>query len=119
MSYINELLNEYMRANNYTQDKQVCIDLDVSKQYLSGVRKGKSSVSDENLIILSTGAGIDSAIAVAKFHCEWTKSDLEKSFWSNLAKKVEGLETQAASVFGALLLGVNGSVSEFLQCILC
>lgn len=118
MSYINELLNEYMRKNNYTQDKQICIDLGVSKQYLSGVRKGKSTVSDENLIILSKGAGVEAGFAVAKFHSEWAKSELEKSFWNNLAKKVKGLETQAASVFGALLLTMNGSVNEFLQCIL-
>lgn len=118
MSYINELLNEYMRKNNYSQDKQICIDLGVSKQYLSGVRKGKSTVSDENLIILSKGAEIDAGFAVAKFHAEWAKSDVEKSFWVNLAKKVKGLETQAVSVFGALLLSINGSADLFLQCIL-
>jgi transcriptional regulator with XRE-family HTH domain len=115
MSYINDLIDSYKCEKNYSQDKQVAFDLDVSRQYINKLRNGVSTCSDEKLILLAKGANVDPLIAIASFHVEWTDSEVEKPVWQQLLKRLDGV---AAALFAGVL-SYEHINTNFLQCILC
>lgn len=44
--YQNLLIEAYKKAQNYEQDQQIAVDLDIPKQRISDFRKGKRYMSD-------------------------------------------------------------------------
>lgn len=89
MNYINELIDCYKREKNYTQDKQVCNDLDISAGFLSDIKSGRSPISEEKIIILALGCKIDPVKALAEFKLEKITSEYEKRIWRKILADAE------------------------------
>lgn len=85
--YIDELLDAYKKAKNYTQDKQVAADLNINAARISEMRKGRRYVSDSEAIFLAKNAGIDIKEALLGIHADRNENPNIKAIWEDMLKK--------------------------------
>lgn len=85
--YANILLDAYKKAKNYSQDKQIAADMNLTKQRIYEIRKGKRYVSDEEAIFLAEQAGIDIKEALLGIHADRNENPNIKAIWEDMLKK--------------------------------
>lgn len=118
--YQSQLLDAYKKAQNYIQDKQIAMDLNLPNQRISEMRKGVRYISDEEAIFLAEQAGIPPELALLGCHADRHENPKIKQLWEHIAKKYNGLGLQGLSMAcGALVLGLHAHVQDGLQCALC
>ncbi|MBT2911844.1 DUF3693 domain-containing protein [Vibrio anguillarum] len=117
--YQSQLLDAYKKAQNYIQDKQIAMDLNLPNQRISEMRKGVRYISDEEAIFLAEQAGIPPELALLGCHADRHENPKIKQLWEHIAKKYNGLGLQGLSMAcGALVLGLHAHVQDGLQCVL-
>ncbi|KJF95123.1 DUF3693 domain-containing protein [Photobacterium angustum] len=115
----NELLDAYKSIKNYVQDKQIAHDLDISKQHMTGIRKGRRHLTDMQVIFLAENANIDPHTALIFNAAERAKSFKAQQLWADITAK---LNSQG---FAGLTLGITGFLAfglimpQYALCILC
>lgn len=117
--YIEELLDAYKKAKNYTQDKQVAADLNINAARISEMRKGKRYVSDSEAIFLAENAGIDIKEALLGIHADRNENPTIKAVWEDMLKKYKscGYVIQSLAVWAFAAAAIPAL--ECAQCILC
>ena len=85
--YSKELIELYMKKKNYTQQKQVAAELEISKSYVNMLWTGQVQLTDKLGIFLATECEIDPAEVVAKLAEARAKTDAEKTVWAAVVKK--------------------------------
>ncbi|WP_318442711.1 DUF3693 domain-containing protein [Photobacterium leiognathi] len=118
--YANYLLDEYKKAQNYTQDKQIAADLNLNKTRISEIRKGKRYVSDFEAVFLAERANIDPKEALVGCHADRQENAKLKSLWEDITKKIKGQNYQVYSaVLAALTYSLEPSIQSNVKCALC
>ncbi|ASW81008.1 hypothetical protein CK207_07770 [Vibrio anguillarum] len=118
--YQSQLLDAYKKAQNYIQDKQIAMDLNLPNQRISEMRKGVRYISDEEAIFLAEQAGIPPELALLGCHADRHENPKIKQLWEHIAKKYNGLGLQGLSMAcSALALTVSTKTEAILQCALC
>ncbi|ELO1776956.1 hypothetical protein QXB70_001623 [Vibrio fluvialis] len=118
--YQNELIEAYKKAQNYIQDKQIAMDLNIPKQRISEFRKGKRYMTDSQAVFLAENANIDPELALIACHADRNDNPEMKAIWQRMAKKFDGLGLQGISMaVGSLALYATEVKASLLQCALC
>lgn len=119
----NELLDAYKSSQNYIQDKQIRLDLDIPSSKMSEIRKGNRYLTESQVIFLAEIAKVDPQEALIGLAADRSKSFKAKQIWEELAKKFESQRLQTLSVlvgaFSSASLLLNTSTTECVLCILC
>lgn len=118
--YQNLLIEAYKKAQNYEQDQQIAVDLDIPKQRISDFRKGKRYMSDEQAIFLAEKTKIAPELALIGCHVDRSKSVISKEVWERMAKKFSKYGLQRFSMgYGAIVMGYGMIQQSINQCALC
>ncbi|MCF7361398.1 DUF3693 domain-containing protein [Vibrio sp. A1-b2] len=121
--YQNLLIEAYKKAQNYEQDQQIAVDLDIPKQRISDFRKGKRYMSDEQAIFLAEKTKIAPELALIGCHVDRSKSVISKEVWERMAKKFSKYGLQMFSMgYGAIVMGygmIQQSINNYALCMLC
>lgn len=121
--YQKKLLEAYKNAKNYTQDKQIAHDLELTRQRITDFKKSLRYLTDKEVIFLAKGAGIDPEIALIACHAERNENPEVKTVWEEMAKKFNSVEFAKLSMvcgsFVALLGAMDTGMSNYALRILC
>ncbi len=117
--YTNKLIDAYKKQMNYVQYKQIAHDLGVSPQMITEVRKGRTYLNENQMLMLADAVGEDKEKALIGLAMDKAKSYEAQQAWKNIAKKYNGLGLTGISMaYGALAL-TNLDVANFALCTLC
>ncbi|MCR9846716.1 DUF3693 domain-containing protein [Vibrio antiquarius] len=118
--YTNKLIDAYKEQMNYIQYKQIAHDLGVSPQMLTEVRKGRSYLNENQVLMLAEAIGEDKEKALIGLAMDKAKTHEAQTLWQNIGKKFNGLGLSSISMACAGLALVIASPQEPLyQCALC
>lgn len=102
--YSKELIELYMKTKNYTQQKQVAAELNISKSYVNMLWTGQVQMTDKLGIFVAIECDLDPAEVVAKLAEARAKTTQEKSVWADVVKKYRASAvTSAGAALCALL----------------
>ncbi len=118
--YTNKLIDAYKKQMNYIQYKQIAHDLGVSPQMLTEVRKGRSYLNENQILMLAETIGEDKEKALIGLAMDKAKTHEAQTLWQSIGKKFNGLGLSSISMVCAGLALVIASPQEPLsQCALC
>ena len=110
--YSKELINTYMKQKNYSQQKQVAAELELSTSYINQVWNGRLELTDITGILIANECGFDPAEVVAKLAEARAKTAQEKTVWANVVKKYK--DSAIPNAGAALLLVMALPMANFL-----
>ncbi|HFQ5113597.1 TPA: DUF3693 domain-containing protein [Vibrio vulnificus] len=117
--YTNKLIDAYKEQMNYVQYKQIAPDLGISPQMLTDVRKGRTYLKENQILMMADVVGEDKEKALIGLAMDKAKSYEAQQTWANIAKKYNGLGLTGISMaYGALAL-TNLDVAKCALCTLC
>ncbi|EOG6153557.1 DUF3693 domain-containing protein [Vibrio parahaemolyticus] len=117
--YTNKLLDAYKDKMNYVQYKQIAHDLGVSPQMITEVRKGRTFLNENQILMLADAVGEDKEKALIGLAMDKAKTHEAQTLWQNIGKKFNGLGLSSISMACAGLALVIASPQEPLyQCAL-
>lgn len=100
MNFSYELTQKYKEFKGYTQDKQVCLDVNgLTTGNLSDIKKERRHLTANQVIYICKEMDIDFKPELIKLAIERSKTKEEVSAWTEVAKKIS-----AACVAGLLLI---------------
>ena len=118
--YQNELIEAYKTAQNYVQDKQIAMDMNIPQQRISDFRKGRRYLTDSQTVFLAENAKLDPQVALLGCHADRSDNPQIKQMWEHMAKKFNGLNMTGISMAcGSLALLATPPVDPTIQCVLC
>ncbi|MBD0785688.1 hypothetical protein HUO09_05005 [Vibrio sp. Y2-5] len=117
--YQNELLDAYKQAQNYVQDKQIALDMNISASRISEFRSCKRYMTDSQAVFLAENAGIDPELALLGCHADRNDNPDIKMLWSNIAKKYNGLGFTAISMICGAIVAPLEPIRDYVLCMLC
>ncbi|ELA9534451.1 hypothetical protein QTG61_003813 [Vibrio parahaemolyticus] len=118
--YTNKLIDAYKEQMNYVQYKQIAPDLGISPQMLTDVRKGRTYLKENQILMLAEAIGEDKEKALIGLAMDKAKTHEAQTLWQNIGKKFNGLGLSSISMACAGLALVIASPQEPLyQCALC
>lgn len=117
--FINQLLDAYKTAKNYTQDKQIAYDFGFHSSQITQMRKGKRYVSDSEAVILAEVAGYDVREVLIRIAADQAKDAKAKTAWANILEKLKGQELQQVSLGILGFLALDTPTIKYALCILC
>ncbi|NGZ15621.1 hypothetical protein HGG78_18055 [Vibrio aestuarianus] len=117
--YTQQLIDAYKQQMKYVQYKQVAADLDISQQMLTDVRKGRTYLKENQILMMADIIGEDKEKALIGLAMDKAKSYEAQELWSSIAKKFNGLGLRTISMgCGALALAISTPKEAILQCAL-
>ncbi len=111
--YTNKLIDAYKTKMNYVQYKQIAHDLGVSPQMITEVRKGRTYLSENQILMLAEAVGEDKEKALVGLAMDKAKSYEAQTLWHNIGKKFNGLGLSSISMVCGLLALTNLVMSKF------
>ncbi|WP_423841125.1 DUF3693 domain-containing protein [Vibrio mytili] len=106
--YTNQLLDAYKSKMKYVQYKQIAHDLGVSPQMITEVRKGRSYLTEKQILILADAVGEDKEKALIGLAMDKAKTHEAQTLWHSIGKKFNGLGlTSISMACGALAIGLE------------
>lgn len=106
--YTNNLIEAYKEQMKYVQYKQIAPDLGISPQMLTEVRKGRTFLKENQILMMADVTGEDKEKALVGLAMDKAKSYEAQSLWANIAKKYNGLGnptiTMACGVFSTYMI---------------
>ncbi len=117
--YTNKLIDAYKEQMNYVQYKQIAHDLGVSPQMITEVRKGRTYLNENQILMLAEAVGEDKEKALIGLALDKSKSYEAQQAWASIAKKFNGLGLSSISmVCGGLALVISSPAKALSQCVL-
>ena len=117
--YTNQLLDTYKKAKNYVQDKQVALDLGLSRQKISAIRNGQRYLTENEALFLASEIGLDKESVLVYLAADKAKTFEAQQAWQNIAKKYNGLGLAGISIVCAISLFGSESLVRYALCMLC
>ncbi|CAH7438701.1 conserved hypothetical protein [Vibrio chagasii] len=118
--YQNELIEAYKKAQNYVQDKQIAMDMNIPQQRISDFRKGRRYLTDSQTVFLAENAKLDPQVALLGCHADRSDNPQIKQMWELMAKKFSGLNMSGISMAcGGLALWMMPTQDALANCVLC
>jgi|GEM_PF-1144231 len=117
--YTNKLIDAYKEQMNYVQYKQIAHDLGVSPQMLTEVRKGRSFLNENQILMIAEAIGEDKEKALIGLAMDKAKTHEAQTLWQSIGKKFNGLGLSSISMACTGLAVALASPQESLyQCAL-
>lgn len=105
--YSKELIETYLKLKNYSQQKQMAKDINMSQSFLSDIYNGRREFTDETAIYIAIECGLDPEEVVMKLAAARARTPQAKSVWAQVLKRYcTGVE--AAACAGLLALFYPG-----------
>lgn len=98
MNQVTELLDTVKRKAQIASDNALAIRLGTQRQFISKVRMGEKTLSDERIAQLCIIAKIDGPTWTAKIHAERAASQTEKTMWKEMLNRLNGTLTTLVAV---------------------
>ncbi|EGU47030.1 bacteriophage f237 ORF10 [Vibrio ichthyoenteri ATCC 700023] len=118
--YTNKLIDAYKEQMNYVQYKQIAHDLGVSPQMITEVRKGRTYLNENQMLMLADAVGEDKEKALIGLALDKAKTHEAQQTWAAIAKKFNGLGLSSISMAsGGLALLMYTPKQALAQCVLC
>ncbi|EKO3848524.1 hypothetical protein M0357_003664 [Vibrio harveyi] len=118
--YTNQLIDAYKEQMKYVQYKQIAPDLGISPQMLTDVRKGRTYLKENQILMLAEAIGEDKEKALVGLALDKAKTYEAQTLWTNIAKKFNGLGLASISMACAgFALAFSSPVGSSIQCALC
>lgn len=93
--YTNKLIDAYKEQMNYVQYKQIAPDLGISPQMLTDVRKGRTYLKENQILMLADAVGEDKEKALIGLAMDKAKTHEAQTLWQNIGKSLTDLDYQA------------------------
>ncbi len=90
--YTNQLIDAYKEQMKYVQYKQIAHDLGVSPQMITEVRKGRTYLNENQILMLAEAIGEDKEKALVGLALDKAKTYEAQTLWTNIAKNLMGLD---------------------------
>ncbi|EMC7821725.1 regulator [Vibrio cholerae] len=113
--YTKQLIDAYKEKMNYVQYKQIAHDLGVSPQMITEVRKGRTYLTENQILMLADAVGEDKEKALIGLAMDKAKSYEAQTLWHSIAKKYNGLGLQGLSM---AYVGIALYLAPISQCVL-
>ncbi len=84
MNFSQTLLTQMKATYGGASDYKVAQILEVSKQNVSDIKRGKTQFCDETLVKIAQYLDLDPAETVAQKHIETEKSHIMRQFWEGI-----------------------------------
>lgn len=118
--YTNKLIDAYKEQMNYVQYKQIAPDLGISPQMLTDVRKGRTYLKENQILMLAEAVGEDKEKALIGLAMDKAKTYEAQALWQSIGKKFNGLGISSISMaLGGLMLAAYTSLEQLLKYVLC
>ncbi|HDZ5415948.1 TPA: hypothetical protein RTK63_001386 [Vibrio harveyi] len=117
--YINQLIEAYKSQMNYVQYKQIAMDLGISPQMLTDVRKGRTYLNEKQLLMMAHAVGEDTEKALVGFAMDKAKTYEAQQGWKSIAKKFNGLGLSSISMSCGTLLIAKLEAAKCVLYVLC
>lgn len=118
--YTQQLIDAYKEQMKYVQYKQVAADLDISQQMLTDVRKGRTFLKENQILMMADATGEDKEKALVGLAMDKAKSYEAQTLWATIAKKFNGLGLSSISMICGMFVLWLGDIKQALaQCVLC
>ncbi|ENM5748537.1 hypothetical protein V4V47_003683 [Vibrio mimicus] len=117
--YTKQLIDAYKEKMNYVQYKQIAHDLGVSPQMITEVRKGRTYLTENQILMLADAVGEDKEKALIGLAMDKAKSHEAQTLWHSIAKKYKGLGLQGLSMAYVGMAVYNETISQCALSILC
>ncbi|HHP0584087.1 TPA: DUF3693 domain-containing protein, partial [Vibrio harveyi] len=82
--YTNQLIDAYKEQMKYVQYKQIAHDLGVSPQMITEVRKGRTYLNENQILMLAEAIGEDKEKALVGLALDKAKSCEAQTLWTNI-----------------------------------
>ena len=117
--YSKELIETYLKLKNYSQQKQMAQDINMSQSFLSDIYNGRREFTDETGIWIAIECGLDPKEVVLKLAEARAKTPAAKNVWAEAVKNYCA-GAKAASCAGlAVMAALLAPTHLFALCILC
>jgi hypothetical protein len=114
--YTNKLIDAYKEQMNYVQYKQIAPDLGISPQMLTDVRKGRTYLKENQILMLAEAVGEDKEKALIGLAMDKAKTYEAQALWQSIGKKFNGLGISSISMaLGGLMLAAYTSLEQLLK----
>ncbi|WP_412491102.1 DUF3693 domain-containing protein [Vibrio fluvialis] len=118
--YTNKLIDAYKEQMNYVQYKQIAPDLGISPQMLTDVRKGRTYLKENQILMLAEAVGEDKEKALIGLAMDKAKTYEAQALWQSIGKKFNGLGISSISMaLGGIMLAAYTSLEQLLKYALC
>ncbi|EMI4265092.1 hypothetical protein V6448_001835 [Vibrio vulnificus] len=118
--YTNKLIDAYKEQMNYVQYKQIAPDLGISPQMLTDVRKGRTYLKENQILMLADAVGEDKEKALIGLAMDKAKTYEAQQAWASIAKKFNGLGLRGISIAcGGLAMWIGSPTEALARCALC
>ncbi|WP_425665750.1 DUF3693 domain-containing protein [Vibrio tubiashii] len=117
--YTQKLIDAYKEQMKYIQYKQIAADLDISQQMLTDVRKGRTYLKENQILMLADVVGEDKEKALIGLAMDKAKTYEAQTLWNSIAKKFNGLGLSSISMICGTLVLTKLEAAKFALCILC
>ncbi|ELA9360639.1 hypothetical protein QTV39_001030 [Vibrio parahaemolyticus] len=117
--YTNKLIDAYKEQMKYVQYKQIAPDLGISPQMLTDVRKGRTYLKENQILMLAEAIGEDKEKALVGLALDKAKTYEAQTLWTSIAKKFNGLGLTSISMACAgFTVAFSSPVESSIQCAL-
>jgi hypothetical protein len=117
--YTQKLIDAYKEQMKYIQYKQIAADLDISQQMLTDVRKGRTYLKENQILMLADVVGEDKEKALIGLAMDKAKTYEAQTLWNSIAKKFNGLGLSSISMICGTLVLTKLEAAKCALCILC
>ncbi|MDC5855739.1 DUF3693 domain-containing protein [Vibrio europaeus] len=117
--YTQKLIDAYKEQMKYIQYKQIAADLDISQQMLTDVRKGRTYLKENQILMLADVVGEDKEKALIGLAMDKAKTYEAQTLWNSIAKKFNGLGLSSISMICGTLVLTKLEAAKFALCKLC
>lgn len=103
--YSKELIETYLKLKNYSQQKQMAQDINMSQSFLSDIYNGRREFTDETAIYIAIECGLDPQEVVMKLAAARARTPQAKTVWAQVLKRYcAGAEAAVCAGLLALFL---------------
>jgi hypothetical protein len=117
--YTQKLIDAYKEQMKYIQYKQIAADLDISQQMLTDVRKGRTYLKENQILMLADVVGEDKEKALIGLAMDKAKTYEAQTLWNSIAKKFNGLGLSSISMICGTLVLTKLEAAKCALCTLC
>ena len=118
--YTNQLIDAYKEQMKYVQYKQIAPDLGISPQMLTDVRKGRTYLKENQILMLAEAIGEDKEKALIGLAMDKAKTHEAQTLWQSIGKKFNGLGLSSISMAcTGLAVALTSPQESLYQCALC
>lgn len=117
--YTQQLIDAYKKHMKYVQYKQVASDLGISQQMLTDVRKGRTFLKENQILMMASAVSEDKEKALVGLAMDKAKTFEAQEAWASIAKKFNGLGLSSISMAcGSLAVWMSTPSDVLSQCVL-